>query len=1124
MIFLRLFGTFSATDDDRPITTFRSNRARALLAYLAVEPHILLWRDKLAGLLWSELPDVRARRNLSVTLTRLQNALDSYTPALAERLFSTTPQTLQFNHKTELWCDALEVEQHLSAVAAHAHPHIHTCTVCLEHLKAAVRLYRGEFLAGFSVEQAPLFEEWLTLTRESFHQKVLGALNTLAESALERHDYDEANRYAQQQLAREPWLEHAHYQYMRSLVQQGERSKALQQFESCRAQLAMEFGVAPGADITALYKQIQIEADTTRPGAYRAEQPTYPGSHTVPLSPNRFVGREQERSQLETLLDAADKRLVTVLGSGGMGKTRLATEVAYAVRDHFPDGVWFVSLVGVEAGSESAARTALIRAIYQVIPVTVHPNISPEMLLIATLRPQHLLLILDNMEQLVEGATLISELLRAVPHLTVLCTSRAPLKLQAEWLFPLGGLPLSTTYNHDIDEAPKAAPASIQLFVARAQQVAPTFTLTKENQATLLAICASTHGNPLGIELAAAMMRYRQPEQLALSLQQSLDALYSDQRDVESRHRSLRAIFTTSWQLLSEPEQRIMARLSLFRATFGVESAAAVAGATPAHLDSLMDQSLLTVMGHEQYELHVLVREYVAEHLVARGEYDAAHTRYRRYFLGLLTDYYPALLGMEPRPTMERLQRVMEDIRTAWESAVIQGEVALLAQALPPLTRFLMMSDRIGEVGIAFEQDAVHLTESLDYKDTETISLIGALWSSAAQTTLTHAPLETLVTAGETICQLAHKLSSLSLEAEGWRVKGLAHLLKGSVEQARLYLERALTLARQSNDTHLLILCLATFRTPLESQRATAEEALTLATTIGDGWTIAQLYTNLAGAYYVNGDLVRAREAFQQLIAYHERSGHRRRLAMNLNNLGDLHRVLGQYDQAHDLHRKALDIARSIGNRWSEQNVLESMGRYYRDIGDLIHARYLVEQAIAIVTEMDIIITVAHHYNLLGLVTLETGDREQAERAFTDAIQLNRVGGHHQVLMESYAGMARLAQRYGQKKRAARWVNRIAEFVLEGNFLGSYTDTPFIYWTCYEILKQAQDPRALLILKHAYEDFESLATTLPSPHEVALFWRVPLRYRLREAATQLLPSFNSQIYPFPLTRDSSPFQ
>lgn len=1112
MLALQLFGTFLATDNHQAITTFRSSRARALFAYLAVESRIPTWRDKLAALLWSDMPDVRARRNLSVTLTRLQDALDSYTPGIATHLFTSTPQTLQLSNKTFLQCDVWSLEADLAVVASHAHPHIHQCESCLATLATAVQRYQGEFLAGFGVAEAPLFEEWLTLTRELYHQKVMGALRLLTESALERHDHDTASHYAQQQLALEPWSEQAHYHYMRALVQQGERGKALHQFEMCRTLLAAEFGAAPGAELTVFYEQLQAGMEAIRPGAHPSGYLNYPGSHTLPAALNRFFGRETERDQLKTLLTTDDIRLVTVLGSGGMGKTRLATEVGRTVQEQFADGIWFISLVGVEAEGEPATRAALIRAIYEIMPIAPRPNMSAEALLMATLRPQQSLLILDNMEQLLEGASLISDLLRAAPYLTILCTSRAALKLQTEWLFPLGGLPVPSLSDTNADEEPEDAAASLQLFVARARQGVPTFTLNGENRASLRAICAGTYGSPLGIELAAAMMRYRTPTILAGSLQHSLDAIYSEQRDVEPRHRSLRAIFRTSWELLQVEERLILSRLSLFRSPFGAESAAAVAGATLIHLNGLMDQSLLNRVGTTHYELHVLVREYAAEQLIANGMYDVAYRAYLDYFLGLLSNYYPALLGMEPRFAMEQLYEVMEDIRAAWESAVTGGEIALLAQALPPLVRLLMMGNSRGGGGIYFEQDAIRLADKIGDEDNATTHLIGMLWVAAAQTTLTHAPLERVMAVGERIYQLAQCIDSLPLEAHSWRVKGRAHLLKGSSEQAESYFDRALALARRSRDAQLLVLCLAAYRTPLKLQRAYAEEALKFATALGDGWTIAQLQTNLGGAYYFDGALVQARESFRQAIAYYERSGHQHHLAMMLNNMGDVHRVLGQYEQAHLLHLKALQLGRSLGDRWNEQSVLEGMARYHRDMGDPLKGRTLVEAAIAIVTEMGIIISVAHHYNILGLTALELGDWEQAEQAFTDGIQLSSAGGHHQVLMESYAGMARLAQVHGQTTAVARWVDEIATFVLSGQWLGSYTDTAFIYWTCYEILSHAQDSRALLILERAYEQLEAVAATLPTPKEVAMFWRVPLRARLKEAAVQNLTASSVRTY------------
>lgn len=1109
MLFLRLFGTFSANDDDRVIDNFRSSRARALLTYLTIEYNTPLWRDRLAALLWSDMPDERARRNLSVTLTRLQNALDSHTPGISEQLFNKSPHTIQMNPTAGLWCDALEFQQHLTAVSAHSHPDLQVCDECLAHLDAAVTLYRGEFLAGFAVGEAPLFDEWLTLARESYHHKMLGALNLLTECALARQEYQIARDYAQQQLTLEPWLEQAHYHLMVALVHLGKRSIALHQFERCRTHLEKEFGAVPGEAIQALYEQIKHSLEVVPPELSR------PGSHTLPLPQNQFFGREQEQAQLETLLTSPETRLVTVLGSGGMGKTRLATKVGSMVRDRFPNGVWFISLVGVEANGEKEARAALVRAINEVLPLAHHPNMAPEQLLVATLRSQKLLLILDNMEQLRESAALLSDLLRAVPHLKVLCTSRAPLKLHAEWLFPLEGLPVSLPSNHLSVHAVPAddTPVGVQLFVARAQQHVPTFMLTAENCASLITICTATHGSPLGIELAAAMMRYRSPETLAVALQESLDAIYSKQMDVEARHRTLRAIFTSSWQLLEREEQFILGQLSLFRTPFTLESANAISGATAEHLDNLMDHSLLSRVGTLHYELHVLVREYAAECLTAAGDEESAHARYRSYFLGLLSEHDSALHGMEPRPAMEKLHAVMEDIRIAWYHSVMRSEVEALAHALPSLTRYMRMSDRIGDVGIDFEQDAIHLTDTCGYESTATLSLIGALWVSAAQTTLTHAPLDKLVDVAETIGQLAQYTHSTRLEAHGWRVMGLAQLLKGSNEHALVYLDRALAIARQSDDVQLLILCLGAYRTPLAYQHRAAEEALTLATTIGDGWMIGLLHINLAGAYYHNGNLVEAREAFQRAIAYYERGGHRRLLSLNLNNLGDVHRLLGQYKQAHARHQRALDISRNIGDRWNEHLVLEGMARYYRDVGDPVTARHLVEQALTIVADMGLVTAVALYYNILGLVTLEGGDLEQAEAAFTNAIRLSSTETHHQTQMESYAGMAQIAQARGQKKRAIGWVDAIVEFVLAGNRLGIYTDTPFIYWTCFEILKQTQDPRALLILGHAHSEFESIAATLPSSNERTQFWRVPFRRRLREAALHRQVRTNASIYP-----------
>jgi DNA-binding SARP family transcriptional activator/predicted ATPase len=329
---LYLLGTFQLTLDGKWITRFRSDKLRALLAYLAVESGRPHRREVLAGLFWPDYPDQVALSNLRKSLHLLRQAI-GYEVAAGAPLLTITRQAVQLNPMA-LWLDVAEFQALLTACEAHMHRHLHDCRPCMERLTQAVRLYQGEFLAGFSLTGTLAFDEWVLIQREMLHQQALAALGNLAAAHEQCGEYDQARACAARQVALEPWREEAHRQLMRALTLSGQRNAALVQYETCRRVLAAELGVEPVAETTALYESIRdgtLEAPTSAPAlpplppflSYLGE--TRLAEKESPV----FVAREHELAELDRFLASAlagQGRVVFVTGDAGSGKTALVGE------------------------------------------------------------------------------------------------------------------------------------------------------------------------------------------------------------------------------------------------------------------------------------------------------------------------------------------------------------------------------------------------------------------------------------------------------------------------------------------------------------------------------------------------------------------------------------------------------------------------------------------------------------------------------------------------------------------------------------------------------------------------------------------------------------------------------
>jgi predicted ATPase/DNA-binding SARP family transcriptional activator len=696
-----LFGTPRIERDGRVVTLGRS-KAVALLAYLAVtgRPHE---REPLATLLWPELDASGARNGLRRELSLLR-------AALGDDLLDADRRYVACSPRAGIWLDTAHFAAQFGHVAAHGHRDGDLCAGCADGLAEAVGFVDGEFMAGLSLPDCPAFDEWQFFRREELRGQLAQALQWLGGWHERRGDHEAALAQARRWLQLDQLHEPAHRELMRLYALAGRQAAALRQYRECTRLLEAELGVTPEAETVALAEAIQarrlappaapvrVELDPSLPvpSAAPASRPaaTRAAPRPLPSPASPLVGREQELVNVGRYLELPHARLVTLVGPGGIGKTRLAIELAARHGAGFADGVAFVELTPI------VSPELLVAAIAEAVGCPLSGSESPRVQLFSHLAATSLLLLLDNFEHLVAGAELLVELLAAAPGLRLLVTSRETLNLQEEWSYPLGGLAAPPAGA----AAPPEEYPAVRLFADRALRARHDFALAGERDA-VAHICRLVEGMPLALELAAAWVSALPCSSIAAEIERNLAFLVARRRNAPERHRSMRAVFVSSWDLLDPEEQRVFMGLAVFRGGFTADAAERVAGASPATLAALSDKSLLRLAGGGRYQIHELLRQYGEERLHTLPA-DAARLReaHSNYYLTFLIERDADVsYGRDVVRTAE-IAGELENVRLAWQHAVAAGEAERIGRGINALANFYLYRGPYEEGIAACEQ------------------------------------------------------------------------------------------------------------------------------------------------------------------------------------------------------------------------------------------------------------------------------------------------------------------------------------------------------------------------------------------------------------------------------------
>src|SRR5947209_293952 len=403
------------------------------------------------------------------------------------------------------------------------------------------------------------------------------------------------------------------------------------------------------------------------------------GMKNLPAPRTSFVGRASELDEIDRLLGDHNCRLLTLVGPGGAGKTRLALEAAARRIERYAHGVHFVPLVTV--ASPELLAPAVAESIQFVVD-GAHSGFSAQDQLLDYLSERSTLLVLDNFEHLVDGTDLLGEVIERAPHVELLTTSRERLNIQSEWVFDVEGLGLAENGN--------GSASAVHLFVERAAQVVPGFALDNVGYAQVLRICRLVDGMPLGIELAASWTSVLSCAEIADEIEGSIDFLATSMRDVPERHRSLRAAIDQSWRLLTDEQRSAFSRLSVFRGSFDRGAAVAVTGADLRLLSQLVAKSLLRRPDFGRFELHELLRQYAAEQLrLSPAEEADARERHARHYAPMHMERQTALMGPDLAVARDELRRELDNLRAAVEWTLAEDDAFAAREVLEAFYTFL---------------------------------------------------------------------------------------------------------------------------------------------------------------------------------------------------------------------------------------------------------------------------------------------------------------------------------------------------------------------------------------------------------------------------------------------------
>ncbi len=952
---IHLFGPLRVLIQGEPMPRVRTRSVEWLLALLVLRPGRAVDRSWLAGTLWPDSEESQALRNLREDLVRLRKALGSE----SVRLQSPSRDTLSLD------LEAAEIDLIAFDAAMRAGDE--------GSLRCAIALYTGPLLEG-------CYAEWTTPERESREQACLTALETLAELAERRGDWTEALTLLRRAEGMDGLRDSIQRRLMQVLAASGDTPAAQMAYREHRLRLRREMNLEPDAETTRLFQQIRATGKGSTPRTEEKDQPLeakpqpQPPAHALETSVpaplphpiTALIGREE--AVREIVRQVVVSRLVTLVGTGGVGKTRLCIQAAREAAVQFPQGAAFVTLAAL---SDPALLPAFVASALGIREEGSADAASLLQSLVGWLSVHEILLVLDNCEHLIEAtAQLCQTLLERCPRLHILATSRQRLGLTGEVVWRVPSLPSPDPQRLPADEARLLEELmlypAVQLFMERVRMVRSEFRLAGREDAEAVAhICQRLDGIPLAIELAAARAGVLTLSQIASRLDDRFRLLTGGSRGMLTRHQTLRALIDWSYDLLTEAEQALLLHLSVFVGGWTLEAAEqifewgfGVACNQKSKIEkldvldwliSLVDKSLVLAEagpGGLRYRMLETIREYALERLRESGEEPAARNQHLAYCYHLAQEAGPALRGSDLEAALARVEVEVGNFRAALAWA--QTEAALSDASLRLAAALWPYWEMHGSLSEGREVLRMALDRSPSSDEPERAqALLGAATLAFIQV-----DLSTALTFGQESLSLFRRQNDPRNLAAALILCGHACLESGAIPEAESYLLEALECSRQCDWVR--------------------------------GSALALMHLGLVAMQREEWE--QARSLLDQGVS--EAADHAPTLALSLHNRGWLAQRIGDYPSAVKLLEKSLGIWRQLGHRHKASLTLRHLGHVVRQQGDLERALFYFQEAVAACREQGNRFHLAFVLLEAGSVYYEQGDYEPARQAYAESLEL----------------------------------------------------------------------------------------------------------------------------------------